>query len=130
MVAKVLRIVGIIITAIVVGACLYWLTFKDTNSNDKYVEYIAQHIHNGHILDWSNDLHVQSVDDIKWYEDSGDRVVIEYGIIKLTYYRDDLLSDETKEKLNTILIDVKLSPYTGKLHVYWDGKEVEKHVKI
>lgn len=90
---------------------------------------IAGHINNrGDIVDWSNEIGVYSVDDIKLFMDKY-KVTIQYGKLVLNWKKRDFLKDETLADLDSIMIKVFQDEETGMIYLKWKDQNVERWVR-
>lgn len=119
-------------TLIVVAGLVFvglWLNQHGTVNNTKNIEYILAHCYNNKLIDLQNEIGVQSVDDLKWYYDDHDTIVIEYGKILLKYTLKDFVRADIQQGLNSIFITTKQHPETLKFRLFWNGQEIPEYVK-
>lgn len=125
-------ILKILSSIIIVGILIFvgfWLYQHGAVDNSNNIEFIKSHMYNGKLVDSQNEISIRSIDDVKWYYDSHDIIVIEYGKILLKYKISDFVSKEVQEELNSILISVDQNPETLAFTIYFDGQEVTEYVK-
>lgn len=98
-------------------------------SNYKMIEFIQQH-HNlqGDIIDYQNDLRIQDVDtDIRLYV-KNKFVIIKFGSIELKWTLEQFIKQENLDALKKIYITAYKDRETGRLRVYYKGKEIQRWV--
>ena len=113
----------------VLGLIGFWLWQHDAVDNTKNIEFINAHFYNGELIDLQNEIGVQSSDDVRWYMDKYDTIVIEYGKILLKYKTSDFVTSEVQNELNSILITTEQNKETLEFKLYWNGEELPKYVK-
>lgn len=100
------------------------------NSYDQ-IDYIAQFIQNGQLNDFSNKIGMKDPEtDIKWYKD-GDKVKIEFGYMTMDFTVEELQTERCQLALGRIGITTKIIKTKDgprKLHLYYNGKELERWV--
>lgn len=108
---------------------VFWFNQHGAVDNSGNIEFIQSHMYNGKIIDMQNEISIRSVDDLKWYYDKHDTIVIEYGKVLLKYKIKDFVTPEVQEELNSILITVEQNKETLKFTLFFDGQEMTEYVK-
>lgn len=119
--------VCLIITISAVLLSGYSVYKSSVNNNDDVYNMILNHINSrGELVDIRNEIGYHGIDSIKlFYED---KVRLHFGFLKMTYTKEEFLSDENIEKLKKIGITVKVNKTTRKLTLYYNGEEVQRWV--
>lgn len=107
----------------------YWLMQSGTSDNQTNIDFIKSKVYNNKIIDMQNEISVRTTDDIKWYYDKNDTIVIEYGKILLKFKINDFIKPEVQDELNKIFISVKQHPETLEFKLYFRDKELKEYVK-
>lgn len=108
---------------------VFWFNQHGAVNNDKNIEFIQAHMYNGKLIDLQNEISIRTPDDIKWYYDDHDTIVIEYGKVLLKYNLSDFVTKEVQDDLSTILISVTQHPETLKFTLFYQGEELKEYVK-
>lgn len=119
-------------TVLVVGCLLFaawWIWRNGATDNTNNIEFITSHCYNGEVIDMQNEIGVDSVEDLRWYFDDNETIVIEYGKILLKYTIDDFISDKSQNELNSVFITTQQNPETLEFTLFWQGQEITKYVK-
>ena len=122
----------VVSSVVIIGALLFvvfWFNQHGAVDNYRNIEYIQAHMYNGKIIDLQNEISIRSVDDVKWYYDDHDTIVIEYGKVLLKYKLSDFVTKDVQDELNSILITTKQHPETLEFTLYFDGQEMTEYVK-
>lgn len=123
------KVFASVITFALLGLVVFWFAQHDAVNNTKNIEFIEAHMYNGKVIDLQNEVGVQSVDDVRWYYDDHDVIVIEYGKIMLKYKLTDFVTKDIQDALNRILITTEQNKVSLEFTLYWDGQEITKYVK-
>lgn len=108
---------------------VFWFNQHGAVNNTKNIEFIKAHTYNGKMIDLQNEIGVSSSDDIIWYYDKHDTIVIEYGKISLKYNLSDFVKSDVQSALNDVFITVKQNKETLKFKIYYNGEEIPEYVK-
>lgn len=126
---NVLKGVGGIVVLGVLFIVVFWLMQHGAVDNTKNIEFIEAHCYNGKVVDMQNEVSVRGVEDVKWYYDKHDTIVIEYGKILLKYKVSEFIKPEIQQALNRVFITTKQNPETLELTLYWNDQEMTEYVK-
>ena len=125
----------IIIPILVFTVAVCMLLFKNitkTRSTYEGIEYIASmQTSPGRLNDYQNKLLMHDpATDIKWFMIEEDGVIeIDYGIEVLTWEYADFFTDANAQHLAKIGFSFSTDVGTNKLHIYYNGVEVERCYK-
>lgn len=131
---KIYKYVFIPCALIVIVSLVYFIWFiNQKNSTYSNIQYIRSFMtSSGTLNDFQNKLGMHDPEkDIKWYK-TDDEIRIEYGRIFLTWEPKDFYAQENLDLLGTIgfTTEIKKDKEGNKvLHLYYQGKEVERWVK-
>ena len=119
---------------VMIASCIYLIVFlNNKNSTTSNIAYIKSFMSSsGQLRDYSNKIGMHDpAEDIKWYK-TNKEVRIEFGRIYLTWEPDDFFTQENLDAIGGIGFTIKYRKSdTGDevLHIYYQGKEVERWVK-
>jgi hypothetical protein len=116
----------IVVVILAVGGITYWSLYGAPSDNLASIEFIQSRMFNGEIIDLQQDLRVEGVEDIKWYE-KRNNIYIEYGTVLLKYPVSEFVKPEVQEDLNSILLETKQNAETLEFTLYFNGEEVTKY---
>ena len=119
---------GIIVLAALLFV-VFWFNQHGAVNNDNNISFIQSHMYNGKLIDLQNEISIRTPDDIKWYYDDHDTIVIEFGKILLKYNLSDFVTKDVQDALNSIDISVRQNPETLKFTLYYQGEELKEYVK-
>ena len=131
---SVMRYILIPCTLVIVMTCIYLIWYlNNQNSSIKNIEYIRSFMSSsGELRDYSNKLGMHDPEtDIKWYK-TDKEIRIEFGRIFMTWEPEIFYSQEVQDQLATIGFTTEIkkdSDGTKRLHLYYQGKEVERWIK-
>lgn len=108
---------------------VYWMSLDGATDNKTNIEFIKSHCYNGKVLDMQNEVSVHSSDDVKWYYDKHDTIVIEYGKVLLKYKIEDFIKADTQNDLRDIFITTKQNRDTLELTLYFQDEGLTEYVK-
>ena len=122
--------VKVIITLLVIFALAAGVVFLNSQSEDPYktVELIESRI-NGHgdLVDYSNEIGVQSKDDIGYRKRDGVLYLV-YGKLEIKLEEAVLYEAEMQQKLRHIFITVHKNKETGEIYFKYKGEVVPEFV--
>lgn len=122
-------LIATLIPVVFIGVALvWWMTNSDISKNAtvRNLEYIAKHVNSaGSLVDYTGDIGVNSIADIKLYVTSKE-IRIEYGKILLTFTEEDFLSEEYTALLGKVGITRQINKKTGLLEVFYHGVKLER----
>lgn len=114
-----------------IAAVATFLLYKNAEEggvNDS-IAYIQRHINSrGQLVDMQEEISVNSVEDIKFFE-TKKNIEIEFGKVTLKWKRADFLTDDTKQRLQTIGLDYRYNEETDNIELYYYKQKVDKWVK-
>lgn len=119
---------GILIFGLL-GIVVMFFIRDGATDNKTNIEFIKSHCYNNKIIDMQNEISIKSSDDVKWYYDKGDSIVIEYGKILLKYKTKDFVTDDVQKDMNDIFISVKQNPESLELYVYFQDELLPEYIK-
>lgn len=123
---------NIIIAIILVGiAGTWWIGYHNIDNHGamKSIDFIASHFSGrGNIVDYQNDLGVESIDDLKWYNNKKN-IEIEFGKVRIKLSKKTIMTDEVLEALQRIHISVKHNDESDEYKVYYNGKEIDRYIR-
>ena len=123
-------LIAALIPVVFIGVALvWWRTNGDIGKNAtvRNLEYIIKHTNSaGNIVDYTGDIGVKSIADIKLYVTSRE-IRIEYGKILLTFKgEEEFLSEEYTGLLEKVGITREINKKTGLLEVFYHGVKLER----
>lgn len=120
---------------VIICSCVYLMWYiNNKNSTYTNIEYIkGMMTSSGKLNDFSNKIAMHDPKtDIKWFM-TDKEVRIEFGRIILDWEKEDFFKEENLTHLSTIGITAEIIPdkATGvkKLHIYYQGLEIERWIK-
>ncbi len=108
---------------------IWWKTGAsiDKQSTTRNLNFIAEHVNaSGKLIDYTGDICVSSISDIKLFVDDNEKVKIKYGKIDLEWDWEDFLQNDLTGVLEVCGITRTIDKKTGKLRVYYKGNELER----
>lgn len=127
-----MNIKKILLAVVLFAAGVTWFVWysdvKDSGTMDS-IDFIASHFTGrGQIMDYQNDLGVESIEDIKWYNEK-DTIEIEFGKIRLTFDKKKFDTQEVIDALERIHITVRKNEETQEYKLYFNGEKIDLYVK-
>lgn len=122
-----MSIIAFVITIILAGGYCF-IEAMDDNVTQESIAFIREHFNNGgKLIDYNNEINVTELDDIKLFVDNKN-VRIDFGSIRLEWSLSEFVEEENLKALETIFIEVRRDKDTGKLRVFYKGKEIKRWV--
>lgn len=122
-----MSIIAFVLTIILAGGYCA-IEAMDDNATQESIAFIREHFNNGgKLIDYNNEINVTELNDIKLFVDDKD-VRIDFGSIRLEWSLSEFVEEENLKALETIFIEVRRDKDTGKLRVFYKGKEIRRWV--